>query len=67
MGYTTSGVYRIRPWGAQTAFDVYCEQDYYGGGWTFIQRRRDGSVDFNRNWDDYETGKCCNVIFLFYF
>ena len=27
-----------------------------GGGWTVFLRRQDGSVDFDRNWVDYEKG-----------
>ena len=36
--------------------EVFCDMTRNGGGWTTIQRRMDGSVDFNRNWQDYKNG-----------
>jgi len=56
MGFTTSGVYSIQPWAAKAPFEVYCEMDYYEGGWTLIQKRRDGTVSFDRLFNDYATG-----------
>ncbi|XP_027056202.1 ficolin-1-A-like [Pocillopora damicornis] len=54
-GNTTSGVYTIYPDGL-SAVDVYCDQSTGGGGWTVIQKRMDGSVNFNRSWCDYKRG-----------
>ncbi|XP_043946617.1 angiopoietin-related protein 4 [Protopterus annectens] len=53
-GHTESGVYRIEPVQSQP-FEVYCEMTS-DGGWTVLQRRLDGSVDFDRFWDSYENG-----------
>lgn len=37
-------------------FAVTCDMKTLNGGWTIIQRRQDGTVDFYRNWTDYEKG-----------
>ena len=34
---------------------MYCDTEC-GGGWTVIQRRKCGEIDFYRNWADYEEG-----------
>ncbi|XP_069103190.1 fibrinogen-like protein A [Argopecten irradians] len=36
--------------------EVYCDMDTDGGPWTVIQNRQDGTVDFYRNWTEYQTG-----------
>jgi len=48
-------MYLIRPGEAERPLQVWCEQDIDNGGWTVIQRRRDGSVNFFRNWENYKV------------
>uniref|UniRef100_A0A672QME2 Angiopoietin-related protein 4-like n=1 Tax=Sinocyclocheilus grahami TaxID=75366 RepID=A0A672QME2_SINGR len=53
-GETTSGLYTIQPTNSEP-FEVFCEMTPKGG-WTVIQRRQDGSLDFNQLWQAYQTG-----------
>jgi len=51
-----SGTYKISVRGVWKPFHVYCDMRTHGGGWTVIQRRKDGSVNFTRNWKQYAEG-----------
>ncbi|NXH81087.1 FCN2 protein, partial [Edolisoma coerulescens] len=55
-GLRRSGIYSILPSVRDVPIEVLCEMDTEGGGWTVIQRRQDGSVDFNRTWNEYKEG-----------
>ncbi|CAC5390728.1 Fibrinogen-like protein 1,Fibrinogen-like protein A,Angiopoietin-4,Tenascin,Ryncolin-2,Angiopoietin-related protein 6,Fibrinogen C domain-containing protein 1-A,Angiopoietin-related protein 2,Microfibril-associated glycoprotein 4,Angiopoietin-related protein 1,Ficolin-2,Tenascin-R,Ryncolin-3,Ficolin-1,Fibroleukin,Fibrinogen C domain-containing protein 1 [Mytilus coruscus] len=48
-----SGLQTVYPDGnCNKEVSVQCEE----GGWTVIQKRCNGAVEFNRNWNDYENG-----------
>jgi len=52
------GLYRING-ATHNIVNVQCKFSFCGGqptGWTLIQNRYDGSVDFNRNWQEYKNG-----------
>ncbi|KAJ8946213.1 hypothetical protein NQ314_008941 [Rhamnusium bicolor] len=45
-----SGIYLISP-GDSEPILAHCE-----AGWTTVQKRYDGSINFNRNWNEYSNG-----------
>ncbi|XP_060037586.1 angiopoietin-related protein 4 isoform X2 [Erinaceus europaeus] len=53
-GERQSGLFQIQPPGSPP-FLVNCKMTE-DGGWTVIQRRQDGSVDFNQSWEAYKAG-----------
>uniref|UniRef100_A0AAG5DC56 Fibrinogen C-terminal domain-containing protein n=1 Tax=Anopheles atroparvus TaxID=41427 RepID=A0AAG5DC56_ANOAO len=55
--FHVTGTYQIQPEKPfKEPMTVLCDQDYESGGWTVIQHRFDGSVDFYRNWQEYKEG-----------
>lgn len=55
-GENISGIYLLRPQNSNKLFQAWCDQTNAQGGWTVIQRRLDGSVNFFRNWEQYKQG-----------
>ena len=54
----SSGVYWLSNFCGENCLnaEAYCDTNNGGGGWLVVQRRKDGSVDFNRTWVEYENG-----------
>nr|XP_049605186.1 angiopoietin-4-like isoform X15 [Syngnathus scovelli] len=50
----STGVYML--FSGSNSFKAYCNMWQDGGGWTVIQRRRNGTVNFFRGWNDYRKG-----------
>ncbi|XP_069341166.1 angiopoietin-2 isoform X3 [Eulemur rufifrons] len=55
-GLTTNGIYTLTFPNSTEETKAYCDMETGGGGWTVIQRREDGSVDFQRTWKEYKMG-----------
>ena len=55
-GYKDSGVYIINPINTNLTLQVYCDLEDGDTGWTVIQKRLDGSENFDRPWSDYKKG-----------
>lgn len=54
-GLNSSGVFTVNPDGGK-AIQVLCDMKTDGGGWTVLQKRLDGSVDFYIGWESYKKG-----------
>ncbi|XP_022094464.1 uncharacterized protein LOC110981295 isoform X2 [Acanthaster planci] len=55
-GHSSSGVYTIYVTGRPEGLTVLCDMEFDGGGWTTIQKREIGDLDFYRGWADYKAG-----------
>ncbi|XP_075038338.1 angiopoietin-related protein 1 isoform X2 [Mixophyes fleayi] len=55
-GFSSSGIYLIKPNNANSHMQLWCENNLDPGGWAVIQRRIDGSANFFRNWETYKKG-----------
>ncbi|XP_055628341.1 angiopoietin-related protein 1-like isoform X2 [Toxorhynchites rutilus septentrionalis] len=51
-----SEIYWIRLSETNAPFQVFCEQEKFGGGWLVFQSRYDGTTSFNRTWNEYKYG-----------
>uniref|UniRef100_A0A182JAX4 Fibrinogen C-terminal domain-containing protein n=1 Tax=Anopheles atroparvus TaxID=41427 RepID=A0A182JAX4_ANOAO len=51
-----SGKYMLQLGLNKKPFEVFCEQNSFGGGWTVIQRRFNGKENFYRGWAEYRDG-----------
>ena len=55
---SVSGIYTITDFcgNSISLAQGYCDARSGGGGWLVVQRRKDGSVSFDRGWVEYEEG-----------
>ncbi|XP_075893431.1 fibrinogen-like protein 1 [Nelusetta ayraudi] len=56
LGIKESGIYTIQPDLHRPALEAKCDMETAGGGWTVVQTRQHGSLDFNGTWQEYREG-----------
>ncbi|KAF7221332.1 angiopoietin-2a [Nothobranchius furzeri] len=55
-GNTHSGVYTLTVPNTTLEVKAFCDMETEGGGWTVLQKRFEGRVDFHRTWQEYKKG-----------
>lgn len=53
---TSNGILRLQLTPESDPFYVRCDDELFGGGWTLIQNRFNGKLNFYRGWLEYQTG-----------
>lgn len=53
---TSHGILRLQLTEKSEPFYVRCDEEYMNGGWTIIQNRYTGDLNFQRDWQEYKTG-----------
>ncbi|XP_059422783.1 angiopoietin-2a [Carassius carassius] len=56
VGNKESGVFTLTIPDTKQQFKAYCDMQTDGGGWTVIQKRFNGLVDFHQTWKNYTLG-----------
>ncbi|XP_060780606.1 angiopoietin-2a isoform X1 [Neoarius graeffei] len=55
-GNKESGVYTLTIPDTKEQIKAYCDMDTEAGGWTVVQKRFSGLVDFDQTWKEYKMG-----------